>query len=82
MIYDRNLTTSLIEIFGSNCTDWSKAKIRNELEDEVYNIHEKMINEKNIKLRNIIFDVYHSIKSIDNTFTEYYINELDNSKKN
>jgi len=82
MIYDESLTNKLVTLFGKDVVNWTKSKIRNELEGYVSLINERILKLENSSLVNDAITLYHEVKNIENEFMERYIKELDNLELN
>lgn len=77
MIYNQDLTNSLISLFGVEVLTWSKSKIRNKIEDIVDTRQAIFLHTQSSEDARH----YQRIKSIDDMFTEHYTNELSNELK-
>ena len=77
IIYNKGLTGKLEALFGETVLSWTNAKIRNELETSVAEVHEVVMGSGTKKIRDEAFEIFQSIKDIDDEFTDLYINELD-----
>jgi hypothetical protein len=77
MIYNKDLTDNLVELFGEEIKEWSKAKIRNTIENSVIEAEKLILDIEHSVLREGVHQVYIKLKNIDNQFTENYIAELD-----
>jgi len=82
MIYSESLTNKLVTLFGKDVVNWTKSKIRNELEGYVSLINERILKLENSSLVNDAITLYHEVKNIENEFMERYIKELDNLELN
>jgi len=76
MIYNEILTYKLINIFGNIVLEWGKNKIRNSLEEQVERIKSLILYGENKDIRDKARELFKQIKSVDDEFTELYINDI------
>jgi hypothetical protein len=77
MIYSESLTNKLIALFGKDVVNWTKTKIRNELEGYVSLVNERILKLENSSLVKDALVLYHEVKDIEDQFMENYTIELD-----
>lgn len=78
MIYNRDISIGLCELFGIESLKWSKSVIRSSLEDKVHNLSEQLLNAEDESEASEIRMKYNNVKELDNEFTELYTQELTN----
>ena len=80
MIYNTELTKSLVDLFGIDVLEWSKNKIRNSLEDRVHNLSEQILHGDEESYSIETLKLYKDVKDLDNEFTLLYTNEITINK--
>lgn len=80
MIYNKDLTNSLIEVFGDEVKEWSKDKVRSQLDDVVEEVNKLLLASENKLIREGLHATYLQVKDVDNTFMELFMKELDKVK--
>jgi hypothetical protein len=75
MIYSKELTKDLINIFGTDVLSWSKHTIRLKIEDKVEESKKALLKYSKNNIVELL--TYQKYLELDNTFTENYIFELE-----
>lgn len=78
MIYNEDLTKDLIDLFGKEVKEWSKSKVRNQLEAEVERQKEKVLSSVEDEILCVSMTSYRTIKDLEDKFMNFHMIELDN----
>lgn len=82
MIYNEDLTKDLSELFGEGVREWSKAEIRNQLENEVSRCKNKVLSSVEDEILCQSMKSYRTIKDLDDKFMNFHMMDLDNELNN